>query len=279
MVQSRQVFVISIASQKGGVGKTTTASSLAGALAKLQKSVLLVDLDVQGNLTISFGIDPQKINHTISDVLFSSATLVSVSRETTIPGVDIVPADNQMENVDRFLLLRQDYMKILSNSLSEPVRKSEWSAAPTLHIRTNRPSIAYYDYLILDCPPSLGAITLNALVASHLLIIPTQPEYFSTYAIHGMMTSVDKVRKLNNPNLCYRLLITMFDKRNRIHRQLSEKLKENFTDLIFNTDIGVDTQLRETNLAGMPISFFNERTRSALQYQALAEEVLQLSNG
>ena len=273
----RSVFVISVANQKGGVGKTTTVISLAGALAKLNKSVLMVDLDIQANLTISFGIDPQKVNHSISDVLFSTASLNKVIRETRFPGVCLVPADKDMELVERFLPLRPDYKKILSKSLSLDEIKPERNTTLESDIPRNRLALSNFDFVILDCPPAIGAVTQNALIASHLLIIPTQPEYYSIYAIHGMLTNVEQVRKQYNPNLFFRLLITMYDGRNRIHKKMTEKLRENYSHLLFNTHIGVDTQLRETILNGLPITHYRKHSRSAVQYQSLAEEVLELS--
>jgi chromosome partitioning protein len=277
MDKRRAVFIISVANQKGGVGKTTTVFSLAGAFAKLNKNVLLIDLDMQANLTISFGINPQKINRSISDVLFNSALPLNVSRETRITGVDLIPADKDMEQVERFLPLRPDYKRILSRSLVEPEKILNGIDRNPAERPGKSPTLAYYDFLIIDCPPSIGAITLNALIASHLLIIPTQPEYYSTYAINGMLTNVEDVRKQYNPELDFRLLITMFDRRNRIHNRMSERLRENFSHLLFNTNIGVDTQLRESSLTGLPITHFHPRSRSARQYQNLAEEILELS--
>lgn len=276
--QKGSVCVISVASQKGGVGKTTTVLSLAGVFAKLQKNVLVVDLDSQANLTISFGIDPHAMKRSISDVLFSNAPLSGVIRQTRLSGVDLVPADRDMELVDRFLPLRPDYKEILSKSIFEQEAASENSASDKATVRGTLPNLSFYDYLILDCPPGLGALTVNALIASHMLIIPTQPEYYSIYAIHGMLASVEQIRKQYNPDLFFRLLITMLDRRNRIHRHMSEKLRENYSQLLFNTHIGIDTQLRETSLAGLPITHYHNRSRSAQQYQSLAEEVAELRN-
>lgn len=274
--KQRGLFVISVANQKGGVGKTTSVSSLAGAFAKMNKNVMLIDLDIQANLTITFGLDPLKVTHSISDVLFNSYPLSSVCRQTRIAGVDLVPANKEMELVERFLPLRPDYKQIMSNSINESGQNNARHPVDAPIYQRNFLPKTHYDYVLMDCPPSIGPITINALVASHLLIIPTQPEYYSTYALHSMVTNMDQVRKKFNPQLKFRLLITMFDRRNRIHTYLSHRLRDNFPQLLFDTVIGVDTQLREASLVGLPITHFRARSRSALQYQSLAEEIEEL---
>jgi chromosome partitioning protein len=131
----------------------------------------------------------------------------------------------------------------------------------------------YYDYVLLDCPPSLGAITLNALTAADLLIIPTQAEYFSSHALRDMLSFVRTVREEHNPDLTYRILITMLDLRNRIHRLIQNQLASTFPDALFKTVIQVDTRLRESPVVGLPITYFSTKSRSAEQYRALSQEV------
>jgi len=277
MEENVRTFIIAVANHKGGVGKTTTVLSLGGALTKLGKYVLLVDLDIQANLTISLGLDPHKVNRTISDVFFYSTSLVSVSQETNLPGLDIVPADKGMEMVESFLALRQGYENILSNSLMESRHAHDGSSEWSIKDRHRPLLLDYYDYLIFDCPPSVGAVTLNALVASNMLVIPTQPEYYSVYSVNRMLAKVDEVRKKHNPKLNYRLLITMIDRRNRIHCHLCDEIQDHFSQSTFRIQIGVDTQLRESVLAGLPITHYRTHQRSALQYEALAEEIIELS--
>jgi chromosome partitioning protein len=277
-------LVIAIANQKGGVAKTTTVVSLGGALASLGKEVLLIDLDAQANLTLALGKDPARLRGAITDVLFHSSTLLSVSRETTIPGLDLVPSNSGMELAERFLPVRKDYETILSRTLNDELRPQVKSADRPANTNQTNPSyernfpVIEYDYVILDCPPFMGAVTMNALVAANLLVIPTQPEYFSAHALRTMMALIRQVRSQNNPKLVYRILITLFDKRNRIHRQVQEQITHAFGAGVFDTVIGIDTKLRESAIEGVPISHFKVHggtSRSALQYEALAQEIIQ----
>jgi chromosome partitioning protein len=246
--------ILAIANQKGGVAKTTTVVSLGGALAKMGREVLLVDLDSQANLTLALGNSPKDSHGSIADVLLNSADIYSVSRPSGVEGIDLVPANPEMELAERFLPIRNHYECILRNSLAG--RQA-------------------YDFILLDCPPSMGAVTLNALNAAHLLIIPTQPEYFSAHALRSMMAATRKVRSQNNPGLVYRVLITMQDRRNRIHRELSEQILNTFGEGVFQTVIQLDTKLRESAVAGLPVTHYRTTTRSTLQYSALAEELIQ----
>jgi chromosome partitioning protein len=129
--------------------------------------------------------------------------------------------------------------------------------------------------VLVDCPPALGAVTLNALNAANLLIIPTQAEYFSAYALRNMMSIINRARKESNPTLAYRVLITLLDRRNRTHRTIQEQLKNTFQDGLFNTVIEIDTKLRESPILGLPIMHYKSSTRGAAQYRALAEELVE----
>jgi chromosome partitioning protein len=293
----RGSFVIAIANQKGGVAKTTSVASIGGALVWNDKEVLLIDLDAQSNLTLAMGKDPNRIRGTITDVLFNSATLLSVSRETAIPGLDLVPSNAGMELAERFLPVRKDYEIILRRALDDALRvtpqsllkeaqefsssgnssgllESDQEMAPPMLTESRIPSVTY-DFVLLDCPPFMGAITLNALVAADMLIIPTQPEYFSAHALNTMMATVRQVRSQYNPDLVYRILITMYDQRNRIHREVRQQIRETFEKGTFETEIGIDTKLRESAVEGVPITHFRSRSRSAQQYDALAQELIQ----
>ena len=249
--------VIAIANEKGGVAKTTTVISLGGALAQTGREVLLIDLDTQANLSLGLGVDPMRVRRSIADVLLNSASLLSVSRETSIPGLDLVPANAEMGLAERFLPVRQNYDKILKNVLQ------------------NNAAVSAYQYIILDCPPSLGAVTTNALTAADFVIAPTQPEYFSAYGLRSLMAAIRRVRSQSNPNLAYYILVTMLDRRNRIHRTMLEQLLATFGDGLLKTVIEIDTKLRESTVAGLPITHYYPKSRSAGQYSALAQELLE----
>jgi chromosome partitioning protein len=247
-------YIISVANEKGGVAKTTTAISLGAALVETGLEVCLVDLDGQANLSLAFGLESGKTQNTIVNVLLESVPARSVIRETGIPRLDLIPSAAEMSLAERFLPIRQGYETMLVKAL----RDENWA----------------YDYIILDCPPFLGAVTYNALMASDLLVMPTQAEFFSINALRNMMGLVRRVRSQGNPRLTYRLLLTMFDRRNRIHRTLSEQLRTTFGNGVLDTVIETDTKLRESPIAGLPIIYHAPKSRSALQYRALAQEIL-----
>ncbi|RMF47011.1 MAG: ParA family protein [Anaerolineae bacterium] len=246
--------IIAIASEKGGVAKTTTALSLGGALVEAGYEVLLVDLDAQANLTLGVGLRPSAMRRTISDVLLNAATALSASRETDLPGLDIIPANQEMVTAERFLPIRQGYQHILRNALKD---------------------LALYDYILLDCPPALGAVTTNALMAARQLVIPTQAEYFSAYALRNMLQLIQRVRREGNPGLDFHILITMLDRRNRIHRTIEKQIRTKFKARVFQTVIQIDTKLRESTVAGLPVTHFAKSSRGAEQYRALAQELVQ----
>jgi len=254
-------YIIAIANEKGGVAKTTSSLSLGAALVETGKQVLLVDLDPQANLTLAMGIDKPSLS--IANILLEGVPPFKVSLKTGIPGLDIIPSNAEMSLAERFLSIKKNYENILRQALRDNARLSNHNGPGT------------YDYLILDCPPYLGAVTHTALMAADLLIMPTQPEYFSIHALGNMMSFIRRIRSQSNPYLTYRLLITLFDGRNRNHRTLSEQLRTTFKDGVLETIISVDTKLRECPIAGLPIIYYAPHSRAATQYRALAQEILQ----
>lgn len=247
-------YIISIANEKGGVAKTTTTLSLGGALVEMGKKVLLLDLDPQSNLTLSLGVETDQKVSSLLNLVLDKLNPTEVIIKTQIAGLELFPSNGDIRMAERLLPMQPNYQLILKNILST--------------IENN------YDFIILDCPPFLGAITLNALMTSNLLLLPTQAEYYSVFALKNMMAMVRQVRSLENSSLRYRLLLTMFDKRNGIHRSLAEHLRSTFTSGVLDTVIEIDTRLRESPLSGLPIVYHAAKSRGALQYRFLAQEIL-----
>ncbi|GAP06285.1 MAG TPA: ParA family protein [Anaerolinea thermolimosa] len=245
--------IIAIANEKGGVAKTTTTLSLGAALAEAGSSVLAIDLDAQANLTMALALQSENGHRTSASMLLEDKPGQNLVLKTAVPGLDLIPASSSLGLAERFLPIRSGYEVILRNAL--------------------QPISSRYDFILMDCPPFLGAITTNALTAANLLIMPTQAEFFSIHALRNMMTLIRKVRLNGNPNLTYRLLLTLFDRRNRIHRTLSEQLRTTFGNGVLDTVIEVDTRLRESAIAGVPVLIHAPKTRSAFQYRALAQEI------
>ncbi len=249
-------YVIAVSNEKGGVAKTTTTLSLGAALVDVGQKVLVVDLDPQANLTLALGVEPGSAAVTSSHVLIESAPLMSARLKTEIENLDLIPSHSSIESAEQFLPVRTHYTSGLKRAID--------NAAPLP-----------YDYIIFDCPPFLGAITTNALSASNLLLIPTQAEYFSAYALRNMMGIIRRVRLESNAELGYRILITMLDRRNRTHRNIQEQLQNTFGDGLFKTVIEIDTKLRESPIAGLPITHYRPGARGSQQYRELAQELIE----
>jgi chromosome partitioning protein len=248
--------IIAVSNEKGGVAKTTTTISLGAALVELGHRVLLIDLDAQANLTLALGLEPGESENTSSNIMLDNAPLLSAQRKTVIENLDLIPSSSRIESSEQFLPVRTNYTTILQRAIANT------SDLP-------------YDYILFDCPPALGAITQNALTAAHLLLIPTQAEYFSAYALRNMMALVRRIREEDNPNLAYRILVTMLDNRNRTHRNIHEQLRSTFGEGVFNTVIEIDTKLRESSIAGLPISHYKPGARGTTQYHVLAQELIE----
>lgn len=249
-------YIITIANQKGGVAKTTTVASVCGALAARGLRVLAVDLDSQADLTLALGAAPGNLHGSMVDVLLNGASLESIIIKTGVPAnLHLAPSTSEMDKVERFLPMRSDFVNTLRSALAVEAIQGA------------------YDVILLDCPPFLGAVTTSAMHAAQLLVIPTQPEYFSAHALRNMMSAVRVVRNEGNPDLVYRILITMQDRRNRIHRTLSEQIQAAFGDGLLQTVIEVDTKLRESAIAGLPVNYYHAKTRSSQQYDNLAQEL------
>ena len=247
-------YTIAISNEKGGVAKTTSTLSLGAALAELNHRVLVVDLDPQANLSLALGLETGEAEITSASVLIENISIKSAIRKTDVKNLDLVPSNSRIENVEQYLPMRSNYLASLRNALLA--------------------SELTYEYILLDCPPALGAITYNALSAADLLIIPTQAEYFSAYALRNMMGSIRRIRQESNPNLAYRILVTLLDRRNRTHRNIFEQLQTTFGQGVFTTVIEIDTKLRESPIAGVPITQYRPTSRGSQQYRVLAQELM-----
>lgn len=246
---------IAVSNQKGGVAKTTTCLSLGACLAEMKQSVLLIDLDPQANLTISLGLKPQNIRRAVDDALLGNASLVSVSRESPVFGLDIVPANRMLIVLDKILYKRPGYQFHLKKGLDAMGE-------------------GFYDFILMDCPPSFGTLTINALTAADLLIIPVQCDYYAAYSLRHFVKLVQQVREKTNPWLTYRVLATMYDRRNKICQIILEQMQQALGDILFTNIIEVDTKLRESPAFGQPITLYAPKTRGTQQYRALAKELM-----
>jgi chromosome partitioning protein len=253
--RGNMAFTIAMSNEKGGVAKTTSTLSLGAALAELDHRVLLVDLDPQANLSLALGLEGGEVELNSASVLIENVAIKSAIRRTEVKNLDLVPSNSRIENAEQFLPMRSHYMATLRTALQ---------ATPLP-----------YEYILLDCPPALGAITLNALSAADLLMIPTQAEYFSAYALRNMMGTIRRVRQESNPNLAYRILVTLLDRRNRTHRNIFEQLQATFGQGVFTTVIEIDTKLRESPIAGVPITQYKPTSRGSQQYRVLAQELME----
>lgn len=247
-------YIVAICNEKGGVAKTTTTYSLGAALAEDEKKVLLIDLDPQGNLSLANSVDINEASHNSSDILLDGLNVQSAIRPSSTPNMNIIASSPRMADAEQFLPPRNDYATILKDALQSKANE--------------------YDFILMDCPPSMGAINTNALTAANLLIIPTQAEYFSAYALRDMMTFIRRVRKESNSGLAYRILITLLDERNRTHRTIRDQLQQTFGNGLFQTVIEIDTRLRESPIIGLPITQYRPSSRGAQQYRILAKELI-----
>ncbi len=246
---------IAISNQKGGVAKTTTCLSLGACLAEMGQIVLLIDMDPQNNLTLSLGLKSEELRYTIDDALLGNTSLVSVSRESEAYGLDIVPAKRGLAVLDKILYGRPNYEYYLKRGLDAMEGD-------------------FYDYVLIDCPPSFGTLTLNALTAADLLIIPVQCEYYAVHSLRQTIELATLVRERTNPRLTYQVLVTMYDQRNRICNLILNQMQQGMKPVLFKTIIEIDTKLKESPVFGQPITLYEPNTRGAQQYRALAKELM-----
>ena len=246
---------IVISNQKGGVAKTTTCLSLGGCLVEMGRSALLIDMDPQANLTQSVGLKPEELRRTVGDALLGTDSLVSVSRESPVRGMDIVPANEGLLLLDKILYKRPNYQFRLKDSL-------------------NGMADGLYDFVLIDCPSAVGTLTINALAAAELLIIPVQCEYYASRTLRHYLEMVQRVRERINPQLACRVLVTLYDRRNKICQVILDQVQRGLSEVLFETIIEIDTKLRESPAFGQPINLYAPSTRGTEQYRSLAKELL-----
>ncbi|MEL7649530.1 MAG: AAA family ATPase [Sedimentibacter sp.] len=247
--------VISIFNQKGGVGKTTTNVNLCAALALKGKKVLSIDIDPQGNSTSGFGVNKNELEYTIYDVLIEDYDINKVIQKTSIDNLDLVPANIQLAGAEIELTntkFREKTLKEKMNMLDEK-----------------------YDFIIIDCPPSLGLLSLNALTASNTVLIPIQCEYYSLEGVGQLIDTVKLVRKNLNPKLDIEgVLLNMFDGRTNLSVQVVEEVKKYFKDKVYRTVIPRSIRLAEAPSFGQPIMMYDEKSKGSTAYMKLSEEII-----
>jgi chromosome partitioning protein len=247
--------VISIANQKGGVGKTTTAINLAAALAASELKVLLIDSDPQGNSTTGVGVEKSQDSKTLYNILLGDTNLRDAITPTQFEGLSLLPADQNLVATNLDLVDSEDREQRLKNALAD-VRHE-------------------YQYILIDCPPALDLLTLNALVASDAVLIPIQCEFFALEGISQLMDTVDRVRDVFNPDLRIEgVLLTMYDDRTNLTRQVEADLREFFENEVFKTVIPRSIRLAEAPSFGKSILAYDPRSRGAEAYIKLAKEIL-----
>ena len=247
--------VVSVANQKGGVGKTTTCVNLASYLANAGKKVLLIDMDPQGNACTSFGVELEKGKTSIYEVLCDGEKLTDAIYPSVQKGIDVVPStvDLAGAEVDLVYADRREY--ILKEALES--------------VKNN------YDYIFIDCPPSLGLLTVNALTATDTVLMPIQCEYFALVGLGQLMNTIRLIKKHLNPEIEIEgVLLTMKDNRSNLVSQVAGEIKKYFEQKVYETTIPRNIRLAESPSHGMPISMYDPKSKGALAYKALCDEIL-----
>ena len=254
--------IIAVANQKGGVGKTTTSVNLAASLAEVKRRVLLVDIDPQGNATMGSGIDKRSLKTTVCDVLLGEANIRDCIRVVPQAGYSVLPANGDLTAAEVELMSADAREQRLKRALSQV--ESE------------------YDFIIIDCPPSLNMLTVNALVCAHGVLIPMQCEYYALEGLSALVDTIEQIRRSVNPGLQIEgLLRTMYDPRNKLATDVSSQLIEHFGDRVYRTVVPRNIRLAEAPSHGLPVLKYDKTSNGALAYFSLAGEIIrrQLKTG
>ncbi|WP_270725218.1 ParA family protein [Shimia sp. Alg240-R146] len=248
--------IIAVANQKGGVGKTTTTINLASALAEEDCKVLLVDLDPQGNASTGLGVDDREL--TTYDLLLGETDLNEIIQSTNVPGISIVPATVDLSSADIELMSNEKRSFLLHDALRQTAI-DQYS----------------FDYVLIDCPPSLNLLTVNAMIAAHSVLIPLQSEFFALEGLSQLMLTVREVRQTANQSLRIEgVVLTMFDARNNLSQQVEQDARDNLGDLVFDTKIPRNVRVSEAPSFAQPVTEYDSTSKGAEAYRQLAKELL-----
>ncbi len=250
--------IVTIANQKGGVGKTTTAINLAAALAERGQTVLVIDLDPQGNASTGLGVDAGQRQLTSYDLILGDVAAAAMIQDTGIRNLAICPANADLASADLELADHRDRTHALRTALYQPDLAE-----------------GQYNYILIDCPPSLNLLTINALVASHSVLVPLQSEFFALEGLSQLMLTVREVRQSANPSLRFEgVLLTMYDQRNKLSQQVEQDARATLGDLVLNTVIPRNVRVSEAPSHALPVLSYDTASRGAIAYRALARELL-----
>lgn len=250
--------IISIANQKGGVGKTTTSVSLSAILAKKGKKILMIDMDPQGNGTSGLGID-KNVKFSVYDVIIDDVEIENTIKKTEIENLDVCPSNINLAGAEVELVDMEEREQRLKSKLDKIKEK--------------------YDYIIIDCPPSLGLVTLNAFTASDSVLIPVQCEYYALEGLGQLINTINLVKKHLNKSLHIEgALLTMYDARTNLSNQVVKEVKRYFEDKVYKVVIPRNVKLSEAPSYGMPITLYDKRSKGAKCYEKLAKEFLKIND-